>query len=112
MAREPNPNPSPNPNPNPNPNPLTPSLTPKPIPIPIPNVSLALTLTLGAGADGRETGTTGKPAEQVARDLGAPECAEAIRRSNASRELVGQAVLLTGLTAKVRARVANPHPNP
>ena len=74
-------------------------------------LSLALTLTLGAGADGRETGTTGKPAEQVARDLGAPECAEAIRRSNASRELVGQAVLLTGLTAKVRVvRVANPNP--
>ena len=75
-------------------------------------LSLALTLTLGAGADGRETGTTGKPAEQVARDLGAPECAEAIRRSNASRELVGQVVLLTGLTAKVRVRVANPHPSP
>ena len=36
----------------------------------------------------------------MARDLGAPECAEAIRRSNASRELVGQVVLLTGLTAK------------
>jgi hypothetical protein len=57
-------------------------------------------LLLTAGADGREGGTTGKPAEQVASDLGAPECAEAIRRSNASRQLVGQAVLLTGLTAK------------
>jgi len=57
-------------------------------------------LLLTAGTDGRESGTTGKPAEQVASDLGAPECAEAIRRSNASRELVGQAVLLTGLTAK------------
>ena len=35
-------------------------------------------LLLTAGADGRESGTTGKPAEQVARDLGAPECAEAM----------------------------------
>lgn len=35
-------------------------------------------LLLTAGADGRESGTTGKPAEQVASDLGAPECAKAM----------------------------------
>ena len=37
---------------------------------------------------------------QVASDLGSPECAEAIRRSNQCRQLVGWAVQLAGLTAK------------